>query len=70
VGAEYLGCGFSFAGLLFCFPAGPECFFLLTPRLRPDWRPGLRPGLFSFATLGLGFGGVGVGVTDIMVRMP
>jgi hypothetical protein len=30
VGAEYLGCSFSFAGPLFCFPAGPESFFLLT----------------------------------------
>jgi hypothetical protein len=39
------------------FPAGPGSFFWDYPGLRLDWRPGLRPGLFSFAPSGLGVGG-------------
>ena len=38
-------------------PCEAWVFFLAYPGLRPDWRPGLRPGLFSFAPSGLGFGG-------------
>jgi hypothetical protein len=52
------------------FPAGPGSFFWAYPGLRSDWRPGLRPGLFSFAPSGLGLVGVGVGVTGVFVRMP
>jgi hypothetical protein len=45
---------------------GLGLFSGLTPGLRPDWRPGLCLGLFSFAPSELGFGGVGVGVTCVL----
>jgi hypothetical protein len=50
-------------------PAGPAAFFWAYPGLRPDWRPGLRPGLVSFAPSGLGFWSGGIeNLTHIYFR--
>jgi hypothetical protein len=51
--------------------AGSICFAPLRGLGLFFWAyPGLRPGLLSFAPLGLEFGGVGIGGTCVFVRTP